>query len=296
MEPDRRNPVKGDEHMTTSRTDSVALETIGARTALEAIGLLDALRTTRPLVHTITNYVSMDIAANVLLAIGASPAMVHAIEEVEEFVSFSSALVVNIGTLSTPWIEAMILAAERAHAHGIPWVLDPVGAGATTLRNRAIDRLLAAHPTLIRGNASEILAVAGAAGASAKGVDSGNSSDEAREAAVALARKTGATVVVTGERDIVTDGRRIAVVANGDALMTRVTATGCALSAVVGAFAAVTRDPFAAGVAAVAVYGVAGEIAAGTAAGGPATFRTAFIDLLARIDTETVTRRVRVIA
>lgn len=281
--------------LSASITDGEAA-TCSRTVATDAIRLLDALRAGCPLVHNITNYVSMDIVANVLLAIGASPAMVHAVEEVEEFVSFSSALVVNIGTLSTPWIEAMVLAAERAQARGIPWVLDPVGAGATGLRNRAIERLLTAHPTLIRGNASEILAVAGAAGAAGRGVDSGNSSDEAREAAVALARATGAVVVVTGARDLVTDGERTLILANGDPLMTRVTATGCALSAVVGAFATVTKDPFVAAVAAVAVYGVAGEIAAGTADGGPATFRTAFIDLLARIDVETVARRLCVVA
>lgn len=256
--------------------------------------LLDRLRQRRPLVHAITNYVSMDVAANVLLAIGASPAMVHAIEEVEEFVSFSDALVVNIGTLSTPWIEAMVLAARRAREHGKPWVLDPVGAGATRLRDAAVARLLAEKPTLIRGNASEILAVAGASGAAGKGVDAGNTTEEARGAAEALAVASGAVVIVSGAVDHVTDGRRRVALANGDPLMTRVTATGCALSAVVAAFAGVSDDPFEAGVAATAVYGVAGELAAAGAAGGPATFRTAFVDLLARIDGETVARHLRV--
>jgi len=286
--------TRQDSHLVhPSDRDDAAARRIAAADSLR---LLDALRVGRPLVHNITNYVSMDIVANVLLAIGASPAMVHAVEEVEEFVSFSSALVINIGTLSTPWIEAMRLAAARADARGTPWVLDPVGAGATGLRNRAIADLLLARPTLIRGNASEILAVAGAAGASGKGVDSGNSSDEAHDAAVALAKATGATVIVTGAQDIVTDGARTTILANGDPLMTRVTATGCALSAVVGAFAAVTKDPFEAAVTAVGVYGVAGEIAAQAADGGPATFRTAFIDLLARIDVATVASRLRVVA
>lgn len=284
--------------MTTSHDDSALSAQFSAGSveavARETARLLGRLREKRPLVHNITNYVSMDVAANVLLAVGASPAMVHAIEEVEEFVSFSDALVVNIGTLSTPWIEAMVAAAAKARALGKPWVLDPVGAGATSLRNRAVERLLAEKPTLIRGNASEILAVAGAAGASGKGVDSGNSTDEARGAAIALARATGAVVIATGAIDFVTDGTRSAALANGDPLMTRVTATGCALSAVVAGFAGVAEDAFAAGVAAVGFYGVVGELAAETAAGGPATFRTLFLDLLARIEPATVARFVRV--
>jgi hydroxyethylthiazole kinase len=257
---------------------------------------LTALRAACPLIHNITNYVSMDIAANVLLAIGASPAMVNAVDEVEEFVSFSSALVVNIGTLSPAWVDAMVLAARKARALGVPWVLDPVGAGATSLRNQSVERLMAEKPNIIRGNASEILAVAGAAGASGKGVDSGNTSDEARAPAIALARATGSVVIVSGAVDVITDGRRIAALANGDPLMTKVTAVGCALSAVVAAFAAVVRDPFEAGVAATAVYGVAGELAAATAAGGPGTFRVNFLDLLARITPETVEKLVRVVA
>ena len=130
----------------------------------------------------------------------------------------------------------------------------------------------------------------------AKGVDSGNSSAEARAPAIALARATGAVVIVSGAVDVITDGQRVAALANGDALMTRVTAVGCALSAVVAGFAAAVKDPFEAGVAATAVYGVAGELAAATAAGGPATFRSNFLDLLARLDGDTVARTLRVVA
>ncbi|TBW39235.1 hydroxyethylthiazole kinase [Siculibacillus lacustris] len=284
--------------MTTDPTSIPAIP--AAASDVAAIGAdvgrrLAALRLARPLVHNITNYVAMDLSANVLLAIGASPAMVHAIEEVEEFVAFSGALVINIGTLSAPWIDAMVAAAAAARRKGIPWVLDPVGAGATTLRDRAVARLMAEKPTVVRGNASEILAVAGAAGAAAKGVDSGNSSDEARAAAVALARASGAVVVVTGAVDVITDGTRLVALADGDPLMTRVTATGCALSAVVAAFLAGPSDAFAAAVAAVAVYGVAGRLAAFDADGGPATFRTAFVDRLARIGAEEVAFAVTVV-
>lgn len=259
-----------------------------------AAHLLAHLRERRPLVHAITNYVSMDIAANILLAIGASPAMVHSIEEVEEFVAFADGLVVNIGTLSPLWVDAMVLAARRAKALGKPWVLDPVGAGATRLRDRAVERLLAEGPTIVRGNASEILAVAGAAGAAGKGVDSGNTTDEARAAGEELARATGAVVIASGAIDFLTDGRRAVAMAGGDPIMTQVTATGCSLSAVCAAFAGVSEDPFEAGIAAVTVFDVAGEIAAATAAGGPATFRTAFVDLMARIEPETVARLARV--
>jgi hydroxyethylthiazole kinase len=261
----------------------------------DAARLLARLREVRPLVHNITNYVAMDLSANVLLAIGASPAMVHAVDEVEEFVAFSSALVVNIGTLSEPWIAAMLAAARAAKRRGIPWVLDPVGAGATALRNRAVAELMAVGPTIVRGNASEILAVAGAAGAAGKGVDSGNSSDEARDAAMALARASGAVVVATGAVDLLTDGRRVVRLADGDPLMSRVTATGCALSAVVAGFAALDPDPLAAATAGLAVYGVAGREAAAVAAGGPATFRTLFLDRLARITPEEVAAAVTVV-
>ena len=147
---------------------------IAGRTAT----LLGTMRAARPLVHNIANYVSMDVAANALLAIGASPAMVHAREEVVEFIGLSAALVVNIGTLSMPWIEAMIIAAEAARGHGKPWVLDPVGAGATTLRNETVKMLLPHWPSIIRGNASEIMAVAGGAGVAPKGVDSANTTQE----------------------------------------------------------------------------------------------------------------------
>jgi len=193
---------------------------IAGRTAT----LLASMRAARPLVHNIANYVSMDVAANALLAIGASPAMVHAREEVAEFVGLSAALVVNIGTLSTPWIEAMIIAAEAAKGQGKPWVLDPVGAGATTLRNEAVKMLLPHRPSIIRGNASEIMAVAGGAGVAPKGVDSANTTQEALAFALSLAEHEDCIVVATGAVDIVTDGRRVVKLANGSPMMAKVTA------------------------------------------------------------------------
>lgn len=255
--------------------------------------LLDTMRAARPLVHNIANYVSMDIAANALLAIGASPAMVHAREEVAEFVALSSALVVNIGTLSTPWIEGMILAAEAAGRHGKPWVLDPVGAGATKLRNEAVKSLLPRRPAIIRGNASEIMAVAGGAGVAPKGVDSANTTQEALAFALSLAQHEGCIVIATGAIDIITNGRGVVKLANGSPMMAKVTALGCALSAVTGAFAAVTSDPFEAGIAAVAVYGIAGEIAAEKAKGA-GSYRVAFLDALESVGPKDIQDRLKI--
>ncbi len=254
--------------------------------ATEAGRALDALRAGRPLVQNITNFVSMDIAANALLAIGASPAMVHAVEELDEFGSFIGALVINIGTLSASWTDAMDKAAEGARRRAKPWVLDPVGAGATRFRTETVLRLLKHGPSVIRGNASEILAIAGAMGLSAatarnKGVDSGNTADEAASVATALARDTGATVMATGAVDLVTDGTQTLRPANGSPLMGQVTAVGCALSAVTGAFCAVA-SPFEAAVASAACFGVVGEKAAATSP-LPGSFRVAFIDGLAAL-------------
>ncbi len=266
-----------------------------SRTAVitKTVELLEMMRTARPLVHNIANYVSMDVAANALLAIGASPAMVHAREEVAEFVAISGALVVNIGTLSAPWVESMILAAQAAGRHGKPWVLDPVGAGATRLRSDTVKSLLPHRPSIIRGNASEIMAVAGGAGASPKGVDSANTTAEALAFAVSLAEHENCTVIATGPVDIVTDGRRVVKLANGSPMMAKVTALGCALSAVTGAFAAVCPDAFEAGIAAVAVYGITGEMAAEKTR-GPGSYRVAFLDALEAIGTKDVAARLRV--
>lgn len=264
--------------------------------ATEAGRALEALRTSRPLVQNITNFVSMDIAANALLAIGASPAMVHAVEELDEFGSFIGALVINIGTLSATWTDAMDKAAEGARRRAKPWVLDPVGAGATRFRTETVLRLLKHGPVVIRGNASEVLAIAGALGLAAatarnKGVDSGNTADEAASVAAALARETGAIVVATGAIDLVTDGTRNLRVANGSPVMSQVTAVGCALSAVTGAFCAVA-SPFEAAVASAACFGVVGEMAAATSP-LPGSFRVAFIDGLAALRPADLVERLR---
>lgn len=243
------------------------------------------LRQRRPLVHNITNYVAMDISANVLLAAGASPAMVHAVEEVEDFVQVSDALVLNIGTLSPSWVEAMHRASDRARALGKPIVLDPVGVGATPYRTKVAAELARAGVTAVRANASEILALAGATDAAPKGVDSSHEVDEALDAAKQLASDLGAVVAVTGPDDRVTDGETVLRVGGGSSLMAQVTAMGCACTAMTAAFLAASEaeTPPAQSVAhALAFFGVAGT-QAHRVSSGPASFRAAFIDTLANL-------------
>ncbi|MDF1586322.1 hydroxyethylthiazole kinase [Marinimicrococcus flavescens] len=243
---------------------------------------LAAVRDARPLVHNITNHVVMNTTANALLALGASPVMAHAPDEVEELAAMAGALVINIGTLDQPWIAAMRLAALAVGRAGRPWVLDPVGAGATGLRTRTALGLLALGPSLLRGNASEILALAGEAGDLPRGVDSTVGSEAAAEAATALARRAGCVVAVTGAVDLVTDGSRALRIANGHPMMTRVTGTGCTASALAGAFLAALPDPLAAAAHALAMLGLAGERAAGGEV-GPGLFQTRLLDELYRL-------------
>jgi hydroxyethylthiazole kinase len=254
-----------------------------------AAAALVELRVRRPLVHNITNYVAMTLSANVLLALGASPAMVHAVEEVEEFVAISSALVINIGTLSPRWVEAMVLAAGKAVALKKPWVLDPVGCGATRYRTDVAAELAAMKPAIIRGNASEIMSLAGAARAGGKGVDSTARSDAAIAAAAALARKTGAVVAVTGATDYATDGADLIAVEGGDALMPLSTALGCALSATTAAFAAIL-PPLDAAVSGLAVYAAAGAEAAARCK-GPGHLPAELCDALYAMDAGMLARR-----
>ena len=254
--------------------------------------LLNAIRERRPLVHNITNFVVMNNSANALLALGASPAMVHSSDEVEDFVALSQALVVNIGTLYSEQIAASKLAAIRAKAAGIPWVFDPVGAGATPYRQAAAVALARLGPSVIRGNGSEILALAQQARAG-QGVDSLHGSEAALDAARKLAEDSGAAIAITGEVDYVTDGRRVVEIHNGHALMTRVTGLGCSATAIIGAFLAVEPDALAATVAALAVFGVAGELAAEQAR-GPGSLQVELLDALYALDAATLTARARV--
>lgn len=256
--------------------------------------LLAALREKPPLVQCITNFVAMNIAANVMLAAGASPAMVHATEEAAEFSGLAGALTINIGTLSAEWFVGMKLAAIAAHEKRIPWVLDPVAHFATTFRRNAVAELLALRPTIIRANASEIIALAGGASAG-QGVDSRDPVEQAEAAAVALARQHDAVVAVTGAVDFVTDGRQSMRIAGGSPLMPKVTALGCALTCLVGAFAATApRDPLPATVAALACFGVAGEVAA-LGAEGPGSFAWRFLDALMALDPASLDAKAKVV-
>ncbi|MBK1683760.1 hydroxyethylthiazole kinase [Rhodoferax fermentans] len=221
-----------------------------------------AVRTQRPLVHSITNLVVMNYNANFLLAMGASPVMAHAHEEVRDMAAIAQALVLNIGTLEPYWIESMRQALAIAAQRGIKTVLDPVGAGATSYRNQSISALLAqASPSVIRGNASEIMSVAGVA-VQTRGVDSGAAVSDALQAARDLAKSTGGVVCVSGEVDHVLDasGRHVSL-SNGHEWMTRITGVGCSATALVGAFCAVQPDAWRATVSAMAYLGVVGQVA-----------------------------------
>jgi hydroxyethylthiazole kinase len=239
-----------------------------------------------PLVHCLTNIVVAGFTANVLLALGASPAMVENAEEAAEFAAIAGGVLVNLGTLSSEREVAMRAAAASAHAAGRPWVLDPVAVGALAHRTRFAGELLEHRPTVIRGNASEIASLAGVAGAAGKGVDSSMAAAAVIEPARALARSSGAIVAVSGIVDYVTDGDDVIEVAGGDILMTRVTGVGCALGAMMAAFAAVIGDPLQATVDASAVLALAGSRAAnpdhpGSARPGPGTFAVRLLDTLA---------------
>jgi len=252
---------------------------------------LAAMRTAAPMVHCITNFVAMNFAANVLLAAGAAPAMLHTPEESGDFAAIAGALTVNLGTLSPNWAEGARVAVRAAIEAGKPWALDPVAHFATPYRAQITRELAGLRPTLIRGNASEIRALAGEE-AAGRGVDSGDSVATAETAARALARKTGGVVAVTGEVDFATDGDRALRVAGGHDLMPRVTAMGCALTALSGAFLATDDDPLAATAAALALFAAAGA-RAGARAGGPGSFTPAFLDALHALEPDDLAGLVR---
>lgn len=239
---------------------------------------LAALRGSSPLTHCITNIVVTNFTANVLLATGASPAMIVTIEEAAEFVRIAQALLINVGTITSHDARVMLAAAATAEQTGTPWVLDPVAAGVLAFRTDIVTDLIRHRPSIIRGNASEILSIAGAVGR-AKGVDSTAASRDALPAARALAAETGAIVAISGEVDYITDGREVIGVPGGDAIMTRVTGVGCALGALMAAFLPVTMSPMRSAVTASAVFAVAGELAARESR-GPGSFAVAFLDRL----------------
>ncbi|HET7129003.1 MAG TPA: hydroxyethylthiazole kinase [Gaiellaceae bacterium] len=250
------------------------------------------LRDRKPLVHQITNYVVMNETANATLALGALPVMAHAREEVAEMVVLAGALVLNIGTLSTHWIEAMLSAGAVANEAGVPVVLDPVGAGATSFRTETAKRILdVVDVAVLRGNVGEVATLVGVE-AEVRGVESIAAGDDAAEIARVAAATLGVVASVTGPVDHVSDGERVAAIANGHPLLAAVTGTGCMSSAITGCFLAVDA-PFDAAVGALVAFGVAGEDAAHDAK-GPGSFHVGLYDALAALDPDSLDGRARV--
>src|SRR3954464_2694536 len=254
---------------------------------------LRRLRERKPLVHQITNYVVMNETANATLALGALPVMAHAREEVEEMVGLAGALVLNIGTLSPHWVDAMLAAGRAANARGVPVVLDPVGAGATTYRTETAKRILdEVRVTVLRGNAGEVATLVGVE-AGVRGVESIDAGGEAADLARQAARSLELVASVTGPVDHVSDGERVIAIANGHELLASITGTGCMSTAITGCFLAVNSDrPFEAAAEALVAFGVAGEDAA-VGAKGPGSFHVNLYDALAGPDPATLDGRAR---
>ena len=252
--------------------------------------LLALVRQRQPLVHHITNAVTISECANITLAAGGLPVMANAVEEVEEMVEQAQALVLNIGTLTREQVEAMLVAGKRANALQIPIVLDPVGVGATKMRLDVAKRLLAELKiNVIKGNAAEIAILAGGK-AKMLGVEAVEVADHVDLLALDLARKSKATVVVTGKVDLVTDGEQLWAIHNGHVLMSRIVGTGCMTASVMGCFAAVCDDYQKAAAAAAVALNVAAELAA-ECKKTPVAFRQELFDRLHALTPETMTRR-----
>ncbi|CAL0328394.1 unnamed protein product [Lupinus luteus] len=261
----------------------------------KAWNLLSQVQTQSPLVQCITNFVSMDLMANTLLSAGASPAMLHSLDEIHDFTPHADALCINIGTLSPPWLPAMKAAAAVCSENGKPWVLDPVAVSASGFRMNACVELVELRPTVIRGNGSEIIALSFASSDKpTKGADSVHESTDAVEAAKLLAQKSGAIVAVSGATDIVTDGHQVIGAHNGVPLMQKITATGCSVTALIAAFVAVDKShALDAAVSALAVFGVAGELGMKIAK-GPGSLRMHLIDALHELDEATLLSHVNI--
>jgi hydroxyethylthiazole kinase len=255
---------------------------------------LRELRDRKPLIHQITNYVVMNETANATLALGALPVMAHAREEVEEMVALAGALVLNIGTLSPHWVEAMLLAGKAANEGDVPVVLDPVGAGATRYRTQTVKRILdEVKVTVLRGNQGEVATLVGVE-AEVRGVESIDVGGEAAEVARVAGRNLSLVASVTGPVDHVSDGSRVLAVANGHELLAAVTGTGCMSSAITGCFLAAKPDaPLEAAAEALAAFGVAAEDAA-AAAKGPGSFHVGLYDALASLQPEDLEKRAKI--
>jgi hydroxyethylthiazole kinase len=258
-----------------------------------AFDLLDRVRQQKPVVHHLTNWVTIYDCAQVVKTLGASPVMAHAREEAAEMAQIASALVLNIGTLTVDFIEAMKLAAQSANKKGIPVILDVCGAGATDLRDRkSLELLNEVRIAVIKGNASEVARVSGES-VKTRGVDATEVNGDLVLLAEKLADQRKATVVITGKVDITTNGRKTHLVKNGHSLMTSVVGTGCMATSVIGAFSAVESDLSLAAACALACYEIAAELAAEKAS-GPASFKERLFDCLYYLDRQTVDRMQRI--
>ena len=254
---------------------------------------IQSVKNQSPLVHNITNFVVINNTANALLSVGASPIMAHAKSEIKEMVTISNAIVINIGTLDEYWSESMLIAAEEAHHTKKTWVLDPVGAGATSFRDEVLAKLLDFKPTVIRGNASEIIALAKANKTVTKGVDSTAESNEAITAAKYLVENYKSVVCISGATDIIIDEKEAYFVENGHPLMTKVTGLGCSASAIVGAFAGISDNKTESTVAAMSLLGIAGEMSEKISA-GPGSLQMNILDKLYNISEQEFFENIKV--
>lgn len=254
---------------------------------------IQSVKQQSPLVHNITNYVVMNTSANALLAVGASPIMAHAKSEVSDMVAIAHALVINIGTLDEYWAEAMLQAAEKAHTLNKPWVLDPVGAGATPFRDDILQQLLQFKPTVVRGNASEITALAKVHKTITKGVDSTLESNEAIDAAKTISAQFNTVVCISGATDIITNNQQTIFIENGQPLMTKVTGLGCSASALIGAFVGIVEDKMEATAAAMTLLGIAGELAEKQSQ-GPGSLQLNLLDKLYNITEEEFANHIKI--
>jgi hydroxyethylthiazole kinase len=264
-----------------------------ARLKIDAGGLLKKIREQKPVIHHLTNWVTIYDCANVVKVLGASPVMAHAKEEVAEMAKIASALVLNIGTLTVEFVEAMKAAALSANEKGIPVILDVCGAGATKLRDKKSFELLdEARIDIIKGNSSEIARISGEE-VQTKGVDAVETGKDLMRLAGRLSRERKCTVVITGKEDIVTDGEKIYIVKNGHRMMSHIVGTGCMAASVIGAFAAVEADLAYAATAALVSFEIAAECAAKNSAGA-GSFKEKLFDCLYNLDKKTIDKMQKV--
>lgn len=255
--------------------------------------ILNEIRNNSPLVHNITNYVVMNNTANALLSVGASPVMAHSLDEVEDIISISSSLVINMGTLSELWVDSMIKAGKKANQLKKPIVFDPVGVGASSHRTEIAKEIIEkTSPSVIRGNASEIMVLAQLSSVT-KGVDSTAKTVEALNGAIQLSKELNNTVVVSGETDYIVTRNKVSSINNGREIMSKVTGMGCTATSLIGASVAVEDDVHEAAVFSMALMGVAGEIAE-SKSNGPGSFQISFLDTLSSISSKIISDNARI--